>query len=100
MDFIIQLCNIEGLEQLHLARPDVLPDSISSGAFTPVSLQGLTLDAQGAAFRAARKWFGLRFSCTVTPDIAAVSGYRYDIGEAIPEADWESHDLIAEDEDE
>lgn len=97
---VIQLCNIEGLEQLHLAWPDVLPDSISSSAYTPVTLQGLTLDAQGAAFRARRKWFGLRFSCTVTPDITAVSGYRYAIGEAIPEADWESHDLIAEDEDE
>lgn len=97
---VIQLCNIEGLEQLHLARPDVLPDSISSGAFLPVTLKGLTLDAQGAAFRAAREWFSLRFSCTVTPDITAVSDYRYAIGEAIPEAEWESHDLIAADEDE
>lgn len=95
---VIQLCNIEGLEQLHLARPDVLPDSISSGAFVPVTLKGLTLDAQGAAFRAAKEWFGLRFSCTVTPDVTAVSDYRYAIGEAVPRAEWESHDLIAQDE--
>jgi hypothetical protein len=97
---IIQLCNIEGLEQLHLARPEVLPDSISPHAFAPTILQGFTLSADGAAFRAARKWYGLRFSCTVSPDVTSVAAYRYAIGDPVPEAEWEGHDLIAEDESE
>jgi hypothetical protein len=97
---IIQLCAIEGLEQLHRARPLALPDSIAPHAFAPTNLQGLTVDAQGAAFRQERRWYGLRFRCTVTPDITAVSAYRYAIGDPVPESEWEAHDLIAEDEDE
>ena len=97
---IIQLCNLEGLEQLRLARPDILPDSISQSAFAPTVLEGFTLKADGAAFRAARRWFELRFSCTVRADAVAVDAYRYAVGPEIPEADWEAHDLIAEDEDE
>jgi hypothetical protein len=97
---IIQLCVIEGLEQLQLARPGVLPDSIAPHAFAPTTLQGLTLDAQGAAFREQRRWYGLRFACTVTPDVGRVAAYRYAIGEPVPVEEWEAHDLIAEDEDE
>lgn len=97
---MIQLCTIEGLEQLHVARPSPLPDSIAPSAFAPTTLAGLSIDAPGAAFRAARKWYGLRFSCTVDPNLSGVAAFRYAIGEAIPEAQWEAHDLIAEDEDE
>lgn len=97
---MIQLCTIEGLEQLHLTRPSPFPDSIAPSAFAPTTLTGLTIDAPGAAFRAARKWYGLRFSCTVDPNLSGVAAFRYGIGEAIPEAQWEAHDLIAEDEDE
>jgi len=97
---IIQLCVIEGLEQLRVARPGPLPDSISSAAFAPTLLRGLTLDAPEAAFRAAKRWYGLRFSCTVARDLSGVQGYRFAIGDAIPEQEWEAHDLIPEDEDE
>ena len=97
---LTQLCNLEGLEQLHLARPDELPDSISPAAFEPTSLGDMTLKADGAAFRAARKWYRFRFQYTVRRDFGAVEAYRYSIGQPIPESDWDAHDLIAEDEDE
>lgn len=97
---MIQLCTLEGLEQLHLVRPSPLPDSIAPSALAPTTLDRLTIDAPGAAFRAARKWYGLRFACTVATDLSGVAAFRYAIGEAIPEEEWEAHDLIAEDEDE
>lgn len=97
---IIQLCNIEGLEQLHLARPDLLPDSISPHALATTTLEGLTLSAEGAAFRAERKWYELRFVCTVSPDITTVASYSYAIGELIHVSKWDAYELIAEDEDE
>jgi len=53
---IVQLCSLEGLEQLHIARPDSQPDSISPSAFAPTTLEGSTLKADGAAFRAAQRW--------------------------------------------
>ena len=97
---VIQLCNIEGLEQLHVVSPDTLPDSISPAAFAPTVLRGFTLEAPDAAYRAARKWFHLRFTCTVSPDFGGVDAYAFAAGDAVPEPELEAHDLIAEDEDE
>lgn len=97
---IIQLCVIEGLEQLRAAKPGPLPDSISTSAFGQPTLLGLTLDAPDAAYRAGRLWFGLRYTCTVEQDFTGVAAYRFAAGEPVPEAEWEAHDLIAEDEDE
>ena len=97
---IVQLCNIEGLEQLHQIKPAPLPDSISPSAFAPTTLTGFTLEAEGAAYRAAQKWYGLRFTCTASPDFSGVEAYAFQVGEPIPEEQWEAHNLIGEDEDE
>lgn len=97
---IIQLCNIEGLEQLRRARPGGLPDSLSPSALATTSLSGNTLNAPAAAFRVARKWYAVRFVCTVTPEFDGVTDFRFAVGEAIPESDWDAHDLIAADADE
>ena len=97
---ITQLCNIEGLEQLHKAMPEPFPDSINPSAFAPTMVQGYKLEARAAAYRAARKWYRLRFTCTVSPDFSGVVAYAFEAGDSIPETEWEAHDLIAEDEDE
>jgi hypothetical protein len=97
---VIQLCNIEGLEQLHVVSPNALPDSISPAAFAPTIVRGYTLEAPEAAYRAARVWYHLRFACTVRPDFGGVEEYAFAVGTAVPEAEWETHDLLAEDEDE
>lgn len=97
---VTQLCVIEGLEQLRRTRTGLAADSISPSAFEPTHWQGLSLDAPGAAYRAAKHWFVLRFACTVAPDLEGVVSYRFATGEAIPRDQWDAHDLIAADEDE
>ncbi|MEO6012868.1 MAG: DUF930 domain-containing protein [Devosia sp.] len=97
---IVQLCIIEGLEQLRIAKPGPPPDSISSSAFGQTTLLGLTLDAPDAAYRAARRWYAFHYTCSVEHDFSGVTAYRFAAGDPIPESEWEAHDLIAEDEDE
>lgn len=97
---ITQLCNLEGLEQLHKVKPDPLPDSISPSAFAPTFVRGYTLEASEAAYRADRKWYRLRFVCTVSADFSGVAAYAFSVGDAIPEEEWDAHDLIAADDDE
>ena len=97
---LIQLCIIEGLEQLNRARPSPFPDSIQASAFEPTMLNGYTVSAAAAAYRAERKWYQLRFTCTVAPDLSGVHAFQFAMGDPIPESEWEAHDLIAEDEDE
>ncbi|MCK5747052.1 MAG: DUF930 domain-containing protein, partial [Oricola sp.] len=40
-------------------------------------------------------WFNLRFECSVTPDLDHVVAFAFKLGDAIPEAEWEGHNLVA-----
>jgi hypothetical protein len=97
---LVQLCNIEGIEQIKRGAPDYAPDTIVPYAMSDTLTAGLTLSAPGAAFRSRRRWYGVSFSCTVAADLASVTAFKFTLGKPIPESDWEAHDLNAEDSDE
>jgi hypothetical protein len=94
---LVQLCNIEGIEQLKRGAPDYSPDTIVSYAMSDPLVAGLTLSAPGAAFRSRRRWFGMEFTCTVAADLTSVTAFEFKLGKPIPESDWDAHDLNAED---
>jgi hypothetical protein len=97
---IVQLCNIEGIEQIRRAAPQYAPDTIVSYAMSDPITHGLTLIANGAAFRSRRRWYGVSFSCTAAARLDGVAAFSFQIGEAIPESEWDAHNLNAEDSDE
>lgn len=92
---IIQLCNLEAFEQLRLAAPDTAPDYVVTYAYGNPTVTGYTLDAPGAAYHEGTSWHHVRLSCTVGPDYAAVTDFRFEIGEVIPPSEWEDHFLMA-----
>ncbi|MGD9737770.1 MAG: DUF930 domain-containing protein [Bauldia sp.] len=94
---IVQLCNIEGLEQIRLAEAGTMPDALISYAFAEPTLTGTTLEAEGGAFRSDRRWYAVRFSCTVSAELDRVTEFRFAVGDPIPEEEWATHDLIAVD---
>jgi hypothetical protein len=96
---IIQLCNIEGLAQIELARPDTRPDALVTYAFADLRIAGLTLDAPGAAFRSEGRWYAVSLSCSVGADYESVSDFQFSLGDPIPESEWEAHNLLAADDD-
>ena len=97
---LVQLCNIEGIEQLKRGAPDYAPDTIVSYAMSDPLVAGMTLSAPGAAFRSRRRWFSVAFKCTVAADLTSVTAFEFKVGKPIPESDWEAHNLNAEDSDE
>jgi hypothetical protein len=97
---LIQLCNLEGLEQLRLARPGVAADAIVPYAFADMTIRGYTLDAPAGAFRSDAKWYAIAINCSVGPDYETVTDFRFRIGEPIPEDEWAAHNLLATEEDE
>lgn len=97
---LVQLCNIEGLEQIRRAEPGYDPDTLVPYAMADMQTAGLTLKAAGAAFRSRRKWYGVSFQCTVAADLAGVTAFEFRLGQPIPEDQWEDHNLNAEDSDE
>lgn len=97
---LVQLCNIEGLEQIRRAAPQYAPDTLVSYAMADTSIAGLTLTATGGAFRSRRKWYGIALKCTVGADLQSVTGFEFTLGAPIPESEWDDHNLNAEDADE
>lgn len=90
---LVQLCGIEGIEQIRDADPAMHPDMIVAYAMADMQQSGLTITADGAAFRSDRKWYALRFTCTAAAGLGSVSDYAFAIGDPIPREEWEAHDL-------
>ncbi len=97
---LVQLCNIEGLEQIRRADPGFSPDTLVAYAMADMTTTGFTLSATGGAFRSRRKWYRIAFQCTVAGDYSGVTAFSFKLGDAIPQDQWEAHDLNAEDADE
>jgi len=97
---IVQLCNIEGLEQIRRAAPSYDPDTLVPYAMADTTAAGFTITATGGAFRSRRKWYGISFRCTAAADYSGVTQFAFRLGDPIPEDQWEEHNLNVEDADE
>jgi hypothetical protein len=97
---ITQLCNIEALEQIRIARPSPFPDALVAPALAETNIHEATLVATGAAFRSGRAWFKAQYTCTVGADLESVTAFDFALGPPIPEAEWDSHGLNAADAEE
>ncbi len=97
---VVQVCNIEGLEQIRRAAPEYEPDTLVAYAMADMVLSGLTLTATGGAFRSRRRWYGISFHCRAAAGYEGVTAFDFTLGEPIPEDLWEGHYLNAEDVDE
>lgn len=97
---LVQLCNIEGIEQVRRAEPGLDPDTIVPYAMADMISAGLRLTAPGAALRSRRRWYRLNFSCDIAPTRDGVVAYTFSLGPEIPPSDWDAHDLSAADAEE
>lgn len=97
LERIVQLCSIEAGEQVRLAKPGTEPDTVAAASFDQPSFKDGVLVAEGAAYRDDRQWYRLSFTCEPREDLLAVTAFSLTLGELIPEAEWDSHNLNAED---
>ena len=84
-----QACIIKGIDTIRrdgkLPKADRVQPSINGrAAFT-----GTQVAAKSGAVRAKSHWYGLKFTCDVTPDQMKALTFTYEIGKEIPEAQWE-----------
>ncbi|WP_244560333.1 DUF930 domain-containing protein [Bosea sp. TND4EK4] len=90
-----QLCGLEAMGQIHEWQRDFEPDRVTAYALAGTKLSGRVLTAEGAAFRSKRRWYGLRFACTVSPDLTRITAFAFHVGEPIPQERWEALGLPA-----
>ena len=53
--------------------------------------------AMGGAFRSRRQWYNVSFECEAAPTLDGVASFMFKLGDAIPESEWDAHNLNAED---
>lgn len=94
---LVQLCNIEALEQVHRWNATFEPDLVVAYALAEPKLSAHAVEADGAAIRSRHAWYAIRFRCEAAPDLATVVAFEFLVGAPIPRAEWESHDLAADD---
>jgi Domain of Unknown Function (DUF930) len=94
---IVQLCNIEAMEQVHVWKAEFQPDFLVAYAMADTKLSGPKLQADGAAFRSKRRWYNIGFNCEVTPDLKDVASFVFLVGDEIPESEWHDHNLSVDD---
>ena len=90
-----QLCGLEAMGQIHDWQRDFEPDRVTAYALAGTKLSDRVLTAEGAAFRSRRRWYGLRFACTVSPDLKRVTAFAFHVGELIPQERWDALGLPA-----
>lgn len=91
----IQICNIEAMEQIHRWKAELRPDLVTPYATRDLKIEGGSIRAEGGAFRAGRRWYGVTFNCEVAG--GAVAAFEFNVGEEIPEAMWAEYNLAADD---
>lgn len=92
---IEQLCNLEAMSQIHAWKAEFEPDRVVAYAMAGTKQTKSALEAEGAAFRSRKQWYGLRFRCEMAAN-GKVAGFQFRVGEAIPRSEWAAHDLPPE----
>ena len=90
-----QLCGLEAMGQIHDWQRSFEPDRVTAYALAGTKLSGQVLMAEGAAFRSRQRWYGLRFACTLSPDLKRVTAFAFHVGDPIPRDRWEALGLPA-----
>ncbi|RFB92737.1 hypothetical protein B5K11_15900 [Rhizobium leguminosarum bv. trifolii] len=93
----LQLCDLEALEQVRRARPDMRPDLLAPYAMAPEKIGGNSVEVRGGALRSNRAWYNIQFKCGLDAGSGKVTSFAFLVGDAIPLAEWQAHDLVADD---
>ncbi|HTM76682.1 MAG TPA: DUF930 domain-containing protein [Devosia sp.] len=91
-----QLCDIEALEQIHLWKDELHPDTLVAYAMADTVVSGHAVQADGGAFRDARQWYEIKYRCVVAVDFQSLTDFQFSVGDLIPESEWDAHNLTAE----
>ncbi|MBB2753800.1 UNVERIFIED_ORG: hypothetical protein GGI57_004529 [Rhizobium aethiopicum] len=93
----LQLCDLEALEQVRHARPDMRPDLLAPYAMAPEKISGNSVEVRGGALRSNRAWYNIQFKCGLDAGSGKVTSFALLVGDAIPQGEWQAHDLVADD---
>lgn len=89
----VQACNLQALIEIAKDKNGLRPEHAAVDALTAPQIKGDTMKGTGAALRSRDKWYQFSFTCVTSADHLQVKSFDYQIGKAIPKAQWASLNL-------
>ena len=89
-----QRCDVEAMEQISRDERKLSVDKVLAYAFSDPEVSNNTIKAGGAAFRSREHWYKLAFVCKTDDEHINVVSFDYDIGDEVPQDQWDKHYLV------
>ena len=87
-----QVCDLEAMRRISKDRT-YRPERTIVSALAAPKVAETTMSGSGGAFRSKGKWYQFSFTCETTHDHMKVQAFSFQIGEPIPEEQWEKNGL-------
>jgi hypothetical protein len=84
-----QVCEYAALTRIGRDKNRYRPDRVVIQAISPPKVKGDKMSGSGAALRSKGKWYQFDFTCQAAPDRLKVLSFSYDVGDEIPEEQWD-----------
>jgi hypothetical protein len=84
-----QVCEYAALTRIGRDKNQYRPDRVVIQAISPPKVKGDKMSGSGAALRSKGKWYQFDFTCQAAPDRLKVLSFSYDVGDEIPEEQWD-----------
>ncbi|MCX7304384.1 MAG: DUF930 domain-containing protein [Hyphomicrobiales bacterium] len=88
-----QRCDAEVLDRIAKEDKRFAPDRVVAYATQEPKMDGDGIKTKGGAFRSKGEWYHVAYNCQTAPDHMQVLSLRYNIGDKIPEDEWEEYNL-------
>jgi hypothetical protein len=90
-----QICDFEAILQIGRIETDFASDAVVAYAMRDTLTSKDLIVADGAAFRSRGRWYNLKFKCKISARQQRVLSFEFEVGEAVPRADWSANALAA-----
>ncbi|PQZ28839.1 DUF930 domain-containing protein [Ochrobactrum vermis] len=89
-----QRCDVEAMERITREQNKFSVDKVLAYAFSDPVTRKNSIKADGAAFRSREHWYKLSFVCKTDEEHINIVSFRYDIGDEVPQNQWDKHYLV------
>ena len=87
-----QVCDLEAMK--HISKDKTYrPERSMVSALSHPKVANATMSGTGGAFKSKGQWYQFSFKCETSPDHMKVQAFSFQIGEPIPQEQWEANGL-------
>ena len=87
-----QICDLEAAKRIGKEKI-YRPERAIVSALDEPKIAATTMTGKGGAFKSKGQWYQFSFTCQTSPDHMQVLSFSYQVGEPIPQEQWEKSGL-------